>query len=148
MIEKNCMNIILDYKKSFDSVIKQNNNIIDIINEKYNDKTILKMNILYKDFKELYLQNNINNRKIKFSINCYGNGHYLNNQLFDLDFINDKILHNYIVIYINKNINTRTIIIKLYHLDYDYNHCDEINNLDNGNIDYDSDLDDIEDFLV
>ena len=129
IIGPDCEKIILNYKKSFDFLFNQKNEIIDLLNEsgdyRYFDtpKNItIKTDIDYEDFKEIYLTENRNNKKIMFTINCYGSGHYMNRKIFDLDLDNDKdeMLYEFRIIKINKNTKKETILINLYNKKYDY----------------------------
>lgn len=129
IIGPDCEKIILNYKKSFDFLFNQKNEIIDLLNEsgdyRYFDtpKNItIKTDIDYEDFKEIYLTENRNNKKIMFTINCYGSSHYMNRKIFDLDLDNDKdeMLYEFRIIKINKNTKKETILINLYNKKYDY----------------------------
>ncbi len=122
IIGPDCEKIILNYKKKIDFIFNQNKNIINILNKSGNDIRILKTDIDYKDFKKIYLEKNRNNKKIMFSINCYGSDHYMNRKIFDLDLDNDKddMLYEFRIIKINKNQKKETILIDLYNKKYDY----------------------------
>ena len=129
IIGPDCEKIILNYKKKFDFIVNQKNEIISLLNEsgdyRYYQSAkniIIKTDIDYEDFKEIYLTENRNNKKIMFTINCYGSGHYMNRKIFDLDFDNDKdeMLYEFRIIKINKNTKKETILIDLYNKKYDY----------------------------
>jgi hypothetical protein len=151
-IGPDCNDIILDYKKTFDLILKQNEDIETVINERHNDISLSKMNILYLDFKKLYLEKNIYNKTIRFTTNCYGTNHYNSRRIFDLDFKsdNDEIFNSHIVQSIHKNVSTKCITISLYNTKYDYNKLD--NDILKTIIVFDSDIeitdDNIDDFLV
>ena len=152
IIGEDCCDIILDYKTSFDLILKQNKDIVNVINETYCDKSIFKMNILYNDFKILYKETNIYNKFIKFTINCYGNGHKGNKRLFDLDLYHDddEMLYDYTVTSIKKNVNNKCVYISLYDIQYDYEKLDIKNS--KTIVKYNSDVEmtdeNIDDFLV
>ena len=152
-IGPDCCDIILDYKMTFDIIEKQNTDIVDVINETYNDKSISKLNILWLDFKQLYKEKNIYNKSIRFTINFYGRDHIGNKKLFDLDLEEDcdDLFEDFTVISISKNVNSKTIIIALYNIKYDYDKLDE-KRIQNTNVTYDSDVEitdaNIDDFLV
>lgn len=141
IIGPDCEKIILNYKKKFDFIVNQRNEIVKLLNGygdyKYYDarcvaiqhgQTIppkrisIKTDIYYEDFKEIYLTENRNNKKIMFTINCYGSGHYMNRKIFDLDLDNDKdeMLYEFKIIKIHKNISNETLLIDLYNKKYDY----------------------------
>jgi len=159
IIGPDCEKIILNYKKSFDLIINQKKAIIDLINSQYKysksvrycetNQTIKNLDIYYEDFKKIYLKYNRKNKKIKFTINCYGTGHYMNNKIFDLDLNKDcdDMLYEFRIISMSKNITDKSILIQLYNLKYDYDLLDKQknkNNLDRmdlDNSDYDSNED-------
>jgi len=160
IIGPDCEKIILNYKKSFDLIINQKKAIIDLINSRYKysksvrycetDQTIKKLDIYYEDFKDIYLKYNRRNKKIKFTINCYGTGHYMNTRIFDLDLKKDKdeMLYEFRVVSISKNIAKKSILIDLYNLKYDYDLLDKQSQknpdrMDLDDSDYDSDLVDL-----
>lgn len=130
IIGPDCEKIILNYKKKFDFIVNQKNEIISLLNEsgdyRYYQSAkniIIKTDIDYEDFKEIYLTENRNNKKIMFTINCYGSGHYMNKKIFDLDLDNndkDEMLYEFRIIKINKNTKKETILIDLYNKKYDY----------------------------
>ncbi len=139
IIGPDCEKIILNYKKSFDFIVNQRNEIIHLLNNewhKYNFRNnevgnyryydtpkniTIKTDIDYEDFKEIYLTENRNNKKIMFTINCYGSGHYMNRKIFDLDldYDKDEMLYEFRIININKNTKKNTILIDLYNKKYD-----------------------------
>jgi hypothetical protein len=133
IIGPDCKKIILNYKKTFDLIIYQKKAIIDLINSSicYCEKNqrIKGLNIYYEDFKDIYLKHNRLNKKIKFQINCYGNGHSNNKKIWDLDLKtdNDEMLYEYRVITISKNITEKSILIQLYNRKYDYALLDKQN---------------------
>ena len=141
IIGPDCEKIILNYKKKFDFIVNQRNEIIRLLNEfgdhrvtdfkmlsglRYyqsdNRRISMKTDIYYEDFKEIYLTENRNNKKIMFTINCYGSGHYMNRKIFDLDLDNDKdeMLYEFKIIKIHKNISNETLLIDSYNKKYDY----------------------------
>lgn len=149
IIGPDCEKIVLDYKKSFDFILEQNKNLITLFDSKCTCKMIRikNLNILYEDFKELYLGHNYNNKTIKFTTNSYGSGHYMCKKVFDLDLHIDcdEILYGHRVIRIHKIKDT--IIIDLYNNKYDYDFLDKNVQVKKSDetltYDSDSDLDDL-----
>jgi len=160
IIGPDCEKIILNYKKSFDLIINQKKDIINLINSRYQysksvrystNQTIKELDIYYEDFKKIYLKYNRRNKKIQFRMNGYGTGHVGNHKIHDLDLKtdHDDILYEYRVIAISKNLSEKSILIQLYNRKYDYDLLDKESKknksdfMDLDNSDYDSDLADL-----
>ena len=144
-IGPDCTQIIMDYKKSFDIVFKQQKKIIDILkfnNINYGEygyyskkfrtnRTLIDLDLYYEDFKELFKNCYKDTPKIiNFTLNAYGPGHRNNHKIFQLDLRtdDDSMLYEYRVISLHKDKNDE-LLIKLYNKKYDYDFLDRMKQL-------------------
>jgi hypothetical protein len=130
-IGPDCTQIIMDYKKSFDFVFKQQKNVIDILRYKWvsnRNRTLVDLDLYYEDFKELFKNCYKDTPKIiNFTLNAYGPGHRNNHKIFQLDLRtdDDSMLYEYRVISLHKDKNDE-LLIKLYNKKYDYDFLDRM----------------------
>jgi hypothetical protein len=133
-IGPDCTQIIMDYKKSFDFVFKQQKNVIDILRYKWvsnRNRTLVDLDLYYEDFKELFKNCYKDTPKIiNFTLNAYGPGHRNNHKIFQLDLRtdDDSMLYEYRVISLHKDKNDE-LLIKLYNKKYDYDILDRMKQL-------------------